>query len=119
MPTITEAPPGCGCTPGAAAAADSRPAATEPASRPAPTTDLEALIPIAVVIAGGCEPCARRMVLRALDLGVSPRQVKKTLAVVGHLHRQQCFADSVGAEVIARMERPLATARRTLREPAA
>lgn len=85
----------CGCTP-----------ASEPR--------LEDLVPVAVVIAAGCEPCAERMVRRALDRGCSPREVRKTLAIVADMRRQECLASAVGAEVLGRMDRPLARGRQTL-----
>ncbi|MDH3283224.1 MAG: carboxymuconolactone decarboxylase family protein [Acidobacteriota bacterium] len=75
---------------------------------------LEDLVPVAIVIAAGCEPCAERMVRRALDRGCSPRDVRKTLGIVADLRRQGCFANAVGEEVIGRMERPLAKGRQTL-----
>jgi hypothetical protein len=77
---------------------------------------LEDLIPIAVVIAGGCEPCAERMVLRALRQGSPRRQIERTLGIVAHLRSQGCFAQAVDAEVIARMEKPLQAGRKALRE---
>ncbi|MFQ5796370.1 MAG: carboxymuconolactone decarboxylase family protein [Candidatus Bipolaricaulia bacterium] len=84
-----------------------------------PEVKLEDLIPIAVVIAAGCEPCARLMVERALEQGSSERQIQKVLAIVAYLQKLDCLAESVGSETLARMEKPLAMARRTLeREPA-
>lgn len=74
------------------------------------------LIPIAVVIAGGCEPCAERMVERALRQGSPRRQIERTLEIVAHLRSQACFAQAVGAGVIARMEKPFQAARKALRE---
>ncbi len=85
-------------------------ARVEPSAEPR----LQNLIPIAVVIAGGCEPCARRMVARALAEGSGEVEIRKTLAIVDHFRRQECFADSVGPEVVARMEQPLEAARQTL-----
>ncbi len=84
------------------------------APAPAPSPRLETLVPIAVVIAAGCEPCAERMVKRALDEGASPRDVRKTLGIVADLRRRDCLAEAVGADVIARMERPLARGLETL-----
>ncbi len=77
---------------------------------------MEDLVPIAVVIAAGCEPCAERMVRRALDNGTSPRDVRKVLGIVSALGRQDCFAKAVGQEAVARMVRPLARGRNTLNE---
>lgn len=77
---------------------------------------LEDLIPIAVVIAAGCEPCAVRMVERALQQGSSERQIQKVLSIVAYLQKQDCLTGAVGSETLARMGKPLARARRTLEE---
>lgn len=74
------------------------------------------LVPLAVVIAGGCEPCAERMVRRAVENGTPGHLIARTLAIVADLGSRECFAGAVGPEVVARMERPLATARRALKE---
>lgn len=74
------------------------------------------LVPLAVVIAGGCEPCAARIVRRAVENGTPDHLIASTLAIVADLRSRECFAGAVGPEVIARMERPLATARRALKE---
>ncbi len=75
---------------------------------------LQDLIPIAMVIVGGCEPCAENMVKRALKQGSSWQDIDKTLRIVAGLQALDCFAKAVGPEVIARMEKPLAAGRRTL-----
>jgi alkylhydroperoxidase/carboxymuconolactone decarboxylase family protein YurZ len=75
---------------------------------------LEDLIPIAVVIAAGCQPCARRMVTKALSQGSAKRHVQKVLAIVGHMQRQDCLGQAVGPAALARMEKPLAAAKRAL-----
>ncbi len=75
---------------------------------------MEDLVPIAVVIAAGCEPCAERMVHRALANGTPQRDVRKLLGIVSALGRQDCFARAVGTEAVARMERPLERGRKTL-----
>jgi len=77
---------------------------------------MQGLIPIAVVIAGGCEPCAERMVRRALEGGSSRQQVLKAIAIVEQVHGSECFRAAVGPEVCERMVRPLARARRTAEE---
>jgi Carboxymuconolactone decarboxylase family len=77
---------------------------------------LDDLIPIAVVIAAGCEPCAAKMVNRALDQGCSRGQIARTLEVVSHLRSLECLVQAVGPEVVSRMERPLASGRQALRE---
>lgn len=90
--------------------------AEERVERPAPEARLEDLIPIAVVIAAGCESCAEKMVTRALERGSSVRHIEKTLGSVAHLQKLDCLAQAVGAEVVARMEKPLAAGRRTLQQ---
>ena len=80
---------------------------------------MQGLIPIAVVIAGGCEPCAERMVRRALEGGSSRQQVLKAIAIVEQVHRSECFQSSVGPEVCERMVKPLARARRAAEEATA
>ena len=76
--------------------------------------DLENLIPIAVVIAAGCEPCAEKMVRRALKQGSAAKNVRKTLGLVAHLQNLDCLAENVGSAVLSRMKKPLATGKQTL-----
>jgi hypothetical protein len=85
-------------------------------AQPRPEVRLQDLIPIAMVIVGGCEPCAEKMVTRALAEGSSWQDVDKTLRIVANMQRLDCFAKAVGAEVVARMDKPLAAGQRTLRE---
>ena len=75
---------------------------------------LQDLIPLAMVIVGGCEPCAESMVNRALKQGSSWQDIDKTLRIVASTQALECFAKAVGPDVIARMEKPLAAGRRTL-----
>ena len=77
---------------------------------------LQDLIPIAMVIAGGCEPCAEKMVIRALGQGSSWQDIEKTLRIVASMQRADCFAKAVGPDVVARMEKPLAAGWRTLQQ---
>lgn len=77
---------------------------------------LQDLIPIAMVIAGGCETCAEKMVARALEQGSSWQDVDKTLRIVAGMQRLDCFAKAVGAEVVARMDKPLAAGHRSLQQ---
>ena len=77
---------------------------------------LEDLIPIAVVIAAGCESCAVKMVTQALAQGSSLRHIKKTLGIVAHMQKLDCLAEAVGEEVVARMEKPLAAGKKTLQQ---
>ena len=75
---------------------------------------LQDLIPIAMVIVGGCEPCAESMVNRALRQGCSWQEVDKALRIIPGTQALDCFAKAVGPEVIARMEKPLIAGRRAL-----
>jgi hypothetical protein len=84
--------------------------------RPSVEANLQGLIPIAMVIVGGCEPCAEKMVTRALKQGSSWQDIDKTLRIAANMQRLDCFAGAVGADVVARMEKPLAAGRRTLQE---
>jgi hypothetical protein len=77
---------------------------------------LQDLIPIAMVIVGGCEPCAEKMVTRALEQGSSWQEIDKTLRIIADMQRRDCFAKAVGTDVVARMEKPLAAGWKTLHE---
>jgi hypothetical protein len=79
------------------------------------TLRLEDLIPIAVVIAAGCERCAERMVSAALEHGTARLQIERTLRIVEHVRTRECFAQVVGPEVVARMAKPLAAGKKYLR----
>jgi hypothetical protein len=80
---------------------------------------LEDLVPIAVVIAAGCERCAESAVRRALRNGSARPLVERTLGIVERLCSTDCFVQAVGAEVIARMAQPLQAGRRATQEAAA
>lgn len=75
---------------------------------------LQDLLPIAMVIVGGCESCAERMVERALHEGSSFQDIDKTLRIVAGMQKLGCFANAVGPEVVSRMDKPLGAGRRTL-----
>ena len=75
---------------------------------------LQDLLPIAMVIVGGCESCAEKMVERALHEGSSLQDIDKTLRIIAGMQKLGCFANSVGQEVVSRMDRPLEAGRRTL-----
>jgi hypothetical protein len=76
---------------------------------------LEDVIPIAVVIAAGCESCAQSMVKRALRQGAPGQLVRQTLAIVARVRSADCFVEAVGPDVIARMEKSLQAGRNALR----
>lgn len=77
---------------------------------------LQDLIPIVMVIVGGCEPCAEKMVTRALGQGSSWQDIDKTLRIIADMQKRDCFAKAVGTDVVARMDKPLAAGWRTLQE---
>jgi AhpD family alkylhydroperoxidase len=85
-------------------------------NRPDATARLQDLIPIAVVIAAGCESCAESTVKRALRNGAAPSQIERTLRIVAHFRSAECFQQAVGTEVTRRMEGPLAAGANALRE---
>jgi Carboxymuconolactone decarboxylase family len=76
----------------------------------------ENLIPLAVVIACGCESCAGSSVTRALHTGSSKRDIQKVLATIRYMQSVQCFVERVGQEAVRRMEKPLLVATKTLDE---
>lgn len=85
-------------------------------SQRGPEARLQDLIPIAMVIVGGCEPCAESMVNRALRQGSSWQDIDTTLRIVANMQKHDCFAKAVGTDVVSRMDKPLAAGRRTLQE---
>ena len=85
-------------------------------SRPMSESSLQALIPIAVVIVGGCEPCAESMVKRALQQGSAPQDIDMVMRIVADMNKQECFLKAVGPDVIQRMDKPLAAGLRTLQQ---
>jgi hypothetical protein len=89
--------------------ARSQPKPNEPESH-----RLAELVPLAVVIAGGCAPCAERMVRRAVENGTPDDLIERTLRIVADLRSRDCFVNTVGPEVVQRMDQPLAAARRVL-----
>lgn len=78
--------------------------------------NLQNLVPIAVVIVGGCEPCAEKMVKQALAQGSPWEDVDETLRIIADMQKRQCVLEALGVETVARMEKPLAAGRRTLEQ---
>lgn len=76
--------------------------------------NLQNLIPIAVVVVGGCEPCAEKTVTQALAQGSSWQEVDETLRILADMQKRTCVSQALGAETVARMEKPLAAGRSTL-----
>lgn len=79
-----------------------------------PNPNLRDLIPIAVAIASGCEPCAESAVKQALKQGSPKQHIEETLRIVAYLRTLDCLIRSAGSEAVARMEKPLSAAARTL-----
>ena len=77
---------------------------------------LQDLIPIAMVIVGGCETCAEKMVARALNEGAAWQDVDKTLRIVAGMQKMDCFANAVGPDAVARMDKPLAAGMKALHQ---
>ena len=75
---------------------------------------LQNLVPIVMVIVGGCDSCADKMVGRALEEGSSWQDIDRTLRIMAGMQKMDCFARAVGPEVLARIEKSLAAGRRTL-----
>ncbi len=78
--------------------------------------DLQNLIPIAVVVVGGCEPCAEKTVTQALAQGTPWEDVEETLSILAALQKRECVIKALGAETVRKMEKPLAAGRRTLEQ---
>lgn len=71
---------------------------------------VENLIPIGVLTVLGCERCAAEAVTWALQQGSSFDDVERTLRTVATMQKLDCFKSQFGADVNARMEKPLAAA---------
>lgn len=88
--------------------------AEKPSAEERTEVSLQDLLPIAMVIVGGCEICAEKMVERAIHEGNSFQDIDKTLRIVAGMQKLGCFANAVGPEVVSRMDKPLAAGWRTL-----
>jgi hypothetical protein len=79
---------------------------------------LEDLVPLAAVVAAGCQPCAERMVARALEREGAMPFVARTLAILAEVSAAKCFAEAVGPETTERMRRCVRAGRNALdRQP--
>lgn len=101
---------GAACAPAGARREGARPEAAVAPAR------LEDLIPIAVVLAAGCETCAERMVRHAVEAGSERRHILRTIAIAADLRERESFRANVAPEVVERMAGPIARARATLDE---
>ena len=79
---------------------------------------IENLIPIAVLTALGCEKCASEAVAWALQQDSSPDDVDRALRAVAQMQTLACFKQQFGQDTAARLEKPLAAARKVLQEAA-
>jgi hypothetical protein len=116
--TSVDVQEGAGTTQCCSARADASVNAKDENEVPAavPDRNLEDVILIATVVAAGCEPCAENAVARALEHGSSRRHIQRALDIIAKMQKLDCFAKAIGPDVVARMERPLAAGRRTLRK---
>jgi alkylhydroperoxidase/carboxymuconolactone decarboxylase family protein YurZ len=78
--------------------------------------NLQNLVPLAVVVVGGCEPCAENMVSKALAQGSSWEDVDETLRILAEMQKRECVIKALGVDTVARMEKPLAAGRRALEQ---
>ena len=79
---------------------------------------IENLIPIAVLSALGCEKCASEAVAWALQQGSSAEDVERALRAIAQMQTLDCFKQQFGPDAAARLEKPLAAARKVLQEAA-
>ena len=93
------------------------------AARPVPGTNetvlvgrIENLIPIAVLTALGCEKCAAEATAWALQQGSSTEDVSRALSAVAQMQTLDCFKQQFGPDAAARLDRPIAAARKVLQE---
>jgi len=75
---------------------------------------IENVIPIAVLTSLGCEKCAAEAVAWALQQGSSTEDIDRALRAVAQMQTLDCFKQQFGPEAAARLEKPLAAARKVL-----
>jgi hypothetical protein len=103
-----------GCTSCAQkAAAESVTTQTVPAGR------IENLMPIGIVAILGCETCTGKAVDWALQQGSSADDIERALKSIAAMQNLECFKQQFGPDAAARLEKPLAAARKALQEAAA
>jgi hypothetical protein len=81
-----------------------------------PVGKIENLIPIGVLAALGCEKCAGEAVRWALEQGSSIEDVDRTLGVLTAMQKLDCFKQQFGNDAPARLDKPLAAARKVLQQ---
>jgi hypothetical protein len=113
-PAVATKPSPCSSC-GAATPAHPGPLATQ--ARTIPGTNetiavgqIENVIPIGVLTVLGCEKCSAEAVTWALQQGSSFDEVERALRTVAAMQKLDCFKAQFGADVNARMAKPLAAA---------
>jgi len=75
---------------------------------------IENLMPIGVLAALGCETCAGEAVAWALQQGSSTEDVERAIRTIAAMQKLDCFKQQFGPDAAARLDKPLAAARRVL-----
>ena len=75
---------------------------------------IENLVPIGILTVLGCEKCSAEAVNWAIQQGSSFDDIERTLRTVAAMQKLDCFKSQFGADVNARMEKPLAAATEAL-----
>jgi len=73
-------------------------------------------MPIGVVAVMGCETCAGEAVTWALQQGSSTEDVDRALRTIAAMQELDCFKHQFGPDAAARLEKPLAAARKVLQQ---
>ncbi len=81
-----------------------------------PVGRIENLIPVGVLTVLGCEKCAQEAVAWALQQGSTTEDIDRALRTVAAMQKLDCFKQQFGADVAARMEKPLEAARKALQQ---
>lgn len=105
-------------------AACAQKASADPVStRPVPGTTesmlvgrIENLMPIGMLAVLGCETCAGEAVAWALQQGSSTEDVERALRTIAAMQKLDCFKQQFGPDAAARLEKPLAAARKVLQQ---
>jgi hypothetical protein len=83
-----------------------------------PKGRIENLIPMSMLIALGCDTCTEKAVQYALSQGSSPGDVDAALRTIAVVQKLDCFNHQFGGDAAARLEKPLAAARKALEQAA-
>ncbi len=108
--------PRCANCPQSATAAATR--AIPGTNESVPVGRIENLMPIAVLAALGCDACTGEAVAWALQQGSSKQDVERALRTIAAMQKLDCFKQKFGQDAAARLERPLAAARKALEQTA-